>query len=119
MRVGDLKVAIQERRKEFFRVLGEAAGVVPALGFRPPGDDDKTSLGSVFEDTVTRHPDNTMLLFEGRQWTYAEFNQQVNQFARVLQTAGVSRGDTVAVVMENRAEYVLSVRSGRKFSLKC
>ncbi len=83
MRVGDLRVSMREKRKEFFRVLGEVAGVVPALGFRPPGDNEKTSLGSVFEDTVARHPDNIMLLFECRQWTYAEFNHQVNQLARV------------------------------------
>lgn len=109
MRVGDLKVSMRERRKEFFRVLGEVAGVMPALGFRPAENDEKISLGSVFEETVARHPDNIMLLFEGRQWTYAEFNHEVNQFARVLASAGVSRGDTVALFMESRAEYILSM----------
>ena len=48
-----------------------------------------------------------MLIFEGREWTYREFNQWVNRFARVLQARGVTRGDSVALLMENRAEFVL------------
>jgi hypothetical protein len=31
--------------------------------------DEYQSLGSMFEQTVADYPDNSMLLFEGRQWT--------------------------------------------------
>jgi citronellyl-CoA synthetase len=102
-------MSILAKSREVLRVLGEMASAVPALGYRFPGRDEKVSLGSVFEDTVARHPDNIMLLFEGRQWTYSEFNVQVNQLARVLESLGVTRGDAVALFMENRAEYVLSM----------
>ena len=102
-------ISALEKPREFFRVLGEAASVVPALGYRMARDEEKISLGTIFEDTVARHPDNIMLLFEGRQWTYSEFNGWVNQFARLLASKGISRGDTVALIMENRAEYVLSM----------
>ncbi len=63
----------------------------------------------MFEDTVERYPDNSMLLFEGRHWTYAEFNAEVNQLAHLLSDRGVVRGDTVAMFMENRAEFVLTM----------
>jgi acyl-CoA synthetase (AMP-forming)/AMP-acid ligase II len=63
----------------------------------------------VFEDTVSRYPDNIMLIFEDRQWTYSQFNGEVNQLARALASKGISRGDTVALFMENRAEYALSM----------
>lgn len=96
--------------REFFRVIGEAASVLPALNYRIAADDEKVSLGSVFEDSVSRYPDNTMLIFEGRQWTYTEFNSEVNRFARVMTSKGVNRGDTVALLMENRAEYALATR---------
>lgn len=97
------------KTREVLRVLGEAARMAPALGFRIAKDHEKVSLGTIFEETVARCPNNIMLLFEQRQWTYNEFNSEVNQLARVLESLGVSRGDSVALFMENRAEYVLSV----------
>ena len=48
-----------------------------------------------------------MLLFEGRKWTYSEFNAEVNQLAHLLAARGVKQGDSVAVLMENRAEFIL------------
>jgi citronellyl-CoA synthetase len=102
-------MSIVAKTREVFRVLGEAVSVVPALGYKLAGDDDPISLGSVFEDTVSRYPDNIMLIFEDRQWTYSQFNGEVNQLARILASKGISRGDTVALFMENRAEYALSM----------
>ena len=49
-----------------------------------------------------------MLLFEGRQWTYAEFNAEVNKLAHLLAARGLERGDTVALFMENRAEFIMA-----------
>ncbi|WP_175580215.1 long-chain-acyl-CoA synthetase [Kineobactrum sediminis] len=102
-------MSIAAKSREVFRVLGEAMSVVPALGYKLAQDDDTASLGSLFEDTVSKYPHNTMLICENRQWTYSEFNAEVNQLARVLVSRGVSRGDTVALFMENRADYVLSM----------
>lgn len=95
--------------REVIRVLGEFPHILSATTFKMPAADDPGSLGSMFEDTVARYPDNTMLLFEGRQWTYSEFNAEVNQLARLLEVRGVQRGDCVAVLMENRAEFLLSL----------
>ncbi len=95
--------------REVFRVLGELPYLLPAMSFKVPAKDDVVSLGSMFEDTVARHPDNTMLLFEERQWSYAEFNAEVNQLAHLLNARGVKRGDCVAVLMESRAEFVMTL----------
>ena len=97
------------RIREYFRVLTELAHILPARKYQMPEEDEQTSLGSVFEGTVSRYPDNIMLIFEGRQWTYAQFNAEVNRLARVLAGKGISRGDTVAIFMENRAEYILAM----------
>ena len=43
--------------REFFRLIGEAASVLPSLNYRMAADDEKISLGSVFEDTVLRYPE--------------------------------------------------------------
>ncbi len=97
------------KTREFFRVLGEFTRILPAARYKMPESDEPVSLGSVFEDTVARYPDNVMLIFEGRQWTYAEFNAEVNRLAHVLASKGVSRGDTIAIFMENRSEFVLAM----------
>ena len=96
--------------KEALRVLGEFAQIAPKLaGMKMPDMEAKISLGAMFEDSVERYPDNIMLLFEGRQWTYAEFNAEVNRLAHFMESRGIERGDTVALFMENRAEFILSV----------
>jgi citronellyl-CoA synthetase len=97
------------KAREFTRVVSEFSKVVPALGYKMAEVDQKVSLGAVFEDTAAAYPDNIMLLFEGRQWTYSEFNSQVNQLAHLLESKGIARGDTVALFMENRAEFVLAM----------
>jgi citronellyl-CoA synthetase len=102
-------MSLLKKSREAVRVLKEFKQVLPMLGYRMEEKDTKTSLGAVFEDTVARYPDNTMLLFEGSQWTYAQFNAQVNQLAHLLEQRGIARGDTVALFMENRAEFVLAM----------
>ncbi len=39
-------------------------------------------------------------------WTYAAFNRRVNRLAHALAARGVGHGDRVAVLSENRCEYV-------------
>jgi len=41
-----------------------------------------------------------------RQWRYAQFNARVNQLAAVLHAQGVGRGDRIAILSENRHEYL-------------
>jgi len=108
-----------QRVTEALRVLGEARHILPALTFKLPDHGDQQSLGRAFEDTAAAHPQRMMLLFEGRQWTYEAFNAQVNRFARVLAAHGVNRGDTVALLMENRAEFVLSMLATMKLGARC
>ena len=93
--------------REVLRVLWEFAQIVPVLAGKKPKKEDKASLATLFEDSVARSPHNIMLLFEGRQWTYSEFNTEVNQLAHLLAARGVKQGDCVAVLMENRAEFIL------------
>ncbi len=94
--------------REVFRVLGETRHIVPALLYKMPKSEDKASLGRLFESTVSRYPNNVLLVSEGREWSYAQFNAEVNQLAHALQARGVGRGDAVAVFMETRAEFVLA-----------
>jgi acyl-CoA synthetase (AMP-forming)/AMP-acid ligase II len=60
------------------------------------------SIGLLLEQCAREHPARTALLFEGRRWTYREFNAWSNRLAARLRAAGVRRGDTVGILFENR-----------------
>ncbi len=67
------------------------------------------SLGLQIERVARRNPRRTALKFEERSWTWAEFNGWANRVAHVLRSRGVVMGDSVAILMENRAEVLACV----------
>ncbi|MFT5032295.1 MAG: citronellyl-CoA synthetase [Bacteroidia bacterium] len=89
---------------EFSRVMRDFFSVLPALTFRPPKDDDKKSLGRLFQETAKRYETKPAIIFEGQELSWGEFNALVNRFAHALKGQGVERGDCVGLLMENRIE---------------
>jgi len=67
------------------------------------------SIGARFADLARQHPDRPALIFEGRRWTYREFNAWANRIAHALNQAGIQSGDSVGILMENRAEMLACV----------
>ncbi|MFT3859422.1 MAG: long-chain-acyl-CoA synthetase [Aquabacterium sp.] len=67
------------------------------------------SIGQRFADLAHRQPNKPALIFEGRKWTYREFNIWANQVAWALTEAGVKQGDSVGVMFENRPEMLACV----------
>ena len=95
--------------KEVFVVLKDFITVIPTVvAFKPPKDDSRQSIGRVFQETAARHADKSAIIFEGRELTWQQFNQEVNRFAHYFKQVGVNRGDTVALFMENRIEFLAS-----------
>jgi len=56
--------------------------------------------------TARRWPDRVALVDGARRRTYRELDERASQLARVLIRQGLSPGDRVSVVQENRIEYV-------------
>ena len=100
--------------KEVFRVISDVARALPVVLAKLPESDEAASLGLVLEETVARHPDNIMIIFEDREITWGEFNQLTNQLARALLDRDVVRGDCVAVIMENRIEMLVAIMACQK-----
>src|SRR6185295_11234066 len=71
---------------------------------RPP-----ENVRQLLEDRVARYPDKPFLILESgeRQFTYLEFDEQVNQAANMLVELGASKGDRVSLLLTNRAEYLI------------
>ena len=72
---------------------------------------EKRTIVSALEQQAAKQPNNTMLIFEGRSLTWREFNEEANQYAHAFLELGLKKGDTVALMMENRIEF-LSVLIG-------
>lgn len=87
-------------------VLTANRGLIALATTRP---DSLDSIGLHLERLTRRHPRRTMLVFEDRRWTYAEFNSWANRIAHVLRARGVVAGDSVAILMENRPEVLACV----------
>src|SRR5271170_4009917 len=58
------------------------------------------------EAAVDKHPQRTAFIFEGKTLTFAQFDALANRFAHWATGRGIKKGDTVALFMPNRIEYV-------------
>lgn len=68
-------------------------------------DPDRT-IADEIEATVDAHPERDAFVFRGETWSYAEFDAHANRFSHWARAQGFSRGDTVALYMKNRPEFV-------------
>ncbi len=59
-----------------------------------------------WEHSCERFADHTALEFEGERYTYRQLDALSNRFAAWGLANGIARGDTVALLLPNRAEYV-------------
>jgi amino acid adenylation domain-containing protein/non-ribosomal peptide synthase protein (TIGR01720 family) len=63
----------------------------------------------LFEEQVQAVPDKAALIFDDRQMTYTELNQQANQLAHVLRETGVGPEDCVAILAERSFEMLIGI----------
>jgi long-chain acyl-CoA synthetase len=65
-------------------------------------------LWSSLDEAVKSHPDNIALFFEGVKVTYRELGELVNRAANGFAKLGVKKGDTVAIMLINCPQFVIS-----------
>lgn len=64
------------------------------------------TVGVLLRVQAIQRPQSVAIVEGERQWTYAQFNLRVNRLAHVLSALGIRRGERVAILSENRAEYL-------------
>lgn len=64
------------------------------------------NLAATLAQSAQKWPDKVALVFEGRRWTYAQWNRVVNKAAHAFRAAGVGKGDRVAFLTYNLPEQV-------------
>jgi fatty-acyl-CoA synthase len=70
--------------------------------------DANYTISDIVEDWAGRYPENTAILYENRILTYRDLAEGANRYARWAIAQGITRGDVVALLMENRPEYLMA-----------
>ncbi len=73
----------------------------------PVPAETRDSVAARMQATAGRHAGREAVVFEGRSVTWGELNEQVNRTAAALKARGITRGDAVALMMENRIEFLV------------
>tara|TARA_R110001599_G_C12277382_1_gene663224 strand:- start:18962 stop:20725 length:1764 start_codon:yes stop_codon:yes gene_type:complete len=82
-------------------------GLARALKPRPKSTRD--CFGARVENTASKYPEETAVIFEGEQLSWRELNEYANRYVGALRGMGLKHGDTVSVLMENRIEYLATL----------
>lgn len=64
------------------------------------------TIASLFKKIVDRHPEKIAFRIEDKIWTFRQVDEHSNAVAHYFQKAGYQPGDTIALFMESRPEYV-------------
>jgi fatty-acyl-CoA synthase len=92
------------RTKRELRFVGALLRTLRRLkGIEP---DSTWLLCDDLEAAVDKHPQRTAITFEGKSLTYAQLDAMANRFAHWATGRGIKKGDTIALLMPNRLEYV-------------
>jgi len=63
-------------------------------------------FADIVEDWARRQPDRPALLGHGQSFTYREFADRINRYARWARSLGLHAGRTVCLLMPNRPDYL-------------
>lgn len=92
-------------------VFTSQTGATPRLQaelFRPSLQYPDYPYAEMLTQTAARYPEHTAIVFNDVNITYRELETLVNACARSLLALGIERGQTVCLLMTNRAEYIIS-----------
>ena len=65
-----------------------------------------TTAADLFTQNVARHPDKAAIIFEDQTWSFKALDEFANRVGNHFRAAGLQKGDTVALFMENCPEYL-------------
>ncbi|XP_075166089.1 fatty acid transport protein 3 [Haematobia irritans] len=69
-------------------------------------DRKKWSIARIFQENCRKHPQKPCFLVDNRQMTFQDIDDYSNKVGSYFKSKGLQKGDCVAILMENRPEYV-------------
>jgi citronellyl-CoA synthetase len=88
------------------RLFSKLIGAKMVLSLNKPHN---ISLGQELEMQARKRHNQPAILFEERIITYQQFNEAANRYAHLFTQKGFKKGDVVALLMENRPEYLIII----------
>jgi fatty-acyl-CoA synthase len=70
--------------------------------------DSPRTIVDIVEEFAAKKPANVAIFYQDRTVSYRELDESANRTARWAQAQGIARGDAVALLMENRPEYLMT-----------
>ena len=102
--IGMLGMNFLERlRSDWIYVTGFLRIIGAIKAFDPEAED---TLADAIEAAVDQHAERTFISFDGEELTYADFDARANRFAHWGIRLGLRPGDTIALFMDNRPDYI-------------
>jgi citronellyl-CoA synthetase len=86
-------------------------------GMKPRPLTDRDCIAAHVERNAAELGDHSALVTDDDSCTWAEFNARANRFANALKAAGLNRGDTVSVAMENSIDYLAVIVATNKLGV--
>jgi long-chain acyl-CoA synthetase len=95
----------------------------PWLKYYPKGvpetvDIPNVSVPDLFNQVAEKYGKKTVLIFYGKEISYAKLKELVDRFATALADLGVKKGDTVALYLLNCPQYVIAYFAALRIGAK-
>lgn len=79
----------------------------------------RVNLADILLRAAARHPDHLVVVEGGRRLTYRDFDRWVNRLAAGLIACGYERGDALALMAENSAEFLATFFACARTGVVC
>lgn len=89
--------------------LGDLKVLYTAATMKPPSSDDVGSIAMLAQNNADTHPDDEAIVCGDETVTWQQLNLRANRVANRLKSMGITRGDCVALFMQNRVDFVVSI----------
>ncbi|MGD2125028.1 MAG: AMP-binding protein, partial [Desulfobacteraceae bacterium] len=95
----------------------------PWLKFYPAGvpeavDIPEQSVPEIFDEVTEKYGNKTAIIFYGKKISYSALREMVDRFATALADRGVTKEDTVALLLLNCPQYVIAYFAALKVGAK-
>lgn len=79
---------------------------------------EKRTLIDMFKQTTDKYPSKTFLYFKGKEFSFTEIWTEIQNLSNELTQKGVTREDTIAILMPNLVQFVVGFFSAQYLGCK-
>ena len=75
------------------------------------------NVGYLLSNSANKYPERVAVISDEGRWTFKAFNQRTNRLANALLTAGLKKGDRIAILLHNSSYFVEAYFAAVKIGL--